>query len=346
MRINSVILEGAKKLYLEGNSIRRVAKLIQEKYGIRIGKETTRRYLSKVLKLRSKTEYLNLKRGCRLDPQKIVKLYTDDKLSLNDVARLFNASVGGIKWTLIKNDVKLRTKHEGSTLKIGKYEKRNFDGTDNEKAYLMGITLGDAHVRPTSSFTIEVGTTSTHKSLIDIFTNSFRKYTDGVIVSKDEKRGLRFCSYVNNTFGFLIEVKRNVEIIKDFNQNMFLSFLAGFFDAEGCIVKSKHRKKLRCVIKIGNTNKEILEIIKERLEELQLHPKIYLYSRPGKYHYQKGRKIINRKSYYMLEVCRKEEILQLLNRLELKHEEKINRKSWAIDYISPTNLSLYTGQGN
>ncbi|MFH8132408.1 MAG: hypothetical protein QW321_02265 [Candidatus Aenigmatarchaeota archaeon] len=38
MKITPEILEEAKKLYLEGNSIRKTTKLIQDKFGIEIGK--------------------------------------------------------------------------------------------------------------------------------------------------------------------------------------------------------------------------------------------------------------------------------------------------------------------
>lgn len=197
----------------------------------------------------------------------------------------------------------------------------------------MGITLGDAHVRPTSSFTLEVNTTSPKKNLIDIYNNLYKKYTTGAIVLKDKNKGFRFCAYINNSFKFLLDVKKDNKIIKKLKIEPFLSFLAGFFDAEGCIVKSKHRNSLRCTIKIGNTDRELLGIIKDKLEKLNIYTKIYLYSKKGKYHFYNNKRIINRKPYYMLELNKKNEILQLLNILNLKHKDKIARKSWALNFL-------------
>ena len=334
VKLTDEILKEAKNLYQNGNSLKNTIEIIHQKYNIKIGKETLRTALWKRIKLRNNWEYLNINRGCVLNPNKIKKLYVVNKLSLKDIAQKFNASATGIKWILIKNNVNLRSKYEGLLLKKRKYTKYNFYGNEKEKAYLIGITLGDAHVRAISNYTLEVNTTSTHKSLINIFSSLYKKYTTGVIVSKDKNKGFRFCAYINNSFKFLLDVKKNNEIVNDLGIIPFLEFLAGFFDAEGSIVKSRHRKNFRCVVKIGNTDKELLNIIKNKLETLSIYPKIYCYSKAGRYHYYKGKNIINRKAYYMLEINKRNEILQLFKILNLKHKEKIARKNWALNFLN------------
>lgn len=82
------------------------------------------------------------------------------------------------------------------------------------------------------------------------------------------------------------------------------------------------------------TKKKVREIIKDKLEELDFHPRIYLYSKEGKYHYHNNKIVINRKAYYMLEIFRDKEMLNLFNQLNLKHEEKIIRKNWAINLLT------------
>ncbi|MFH8120196.1 MAG: hypothetical protein QXS37_05330, partial [Candidatus Aenigmatarchaeota archaeon] len=67
MKITPEILEEAKKLYLEGNSIRKTTKLIQDKFGIEIGKTTIESHLKKLIKLRNKKEVMAMKRGAFLD---------------------------------------------------------------------------------------------------------------------------------------------------------------------------------------------------------------------------------------------------------------------------------------
>ncbi len=331
MKITSEILKEAKKLYLEGNSIRKVTKLLQERFGIKVGKTTVEYHLKKVIKLRNKKEVMTMKRGTFLDESEIARLYAEKKLSLKQIAKMFNASPSGIKWILLKNGIKLREKREGLILRKGKYRKPPFKGTPEEKAYLIGITLGDLHVRWNSNFTIEVNTSTTHEAMKDLLVNTFSKYTDGIVWYPDEKKGFRFYAYLDKSFDFLITMKKNVNLIKNFSDEEFLAFLAGFFDAEGSIVKRRWKNGLRHEIKIGNTNKEVLEIIKNKLDELGINSKIYTYkSRKGKFHYLCGRKIINRKDYHILEVVRNESILNLLKMLKLRHEEKIERKRQAI----------------
>jgi intein-encoded DNA endonuclease-like protein len=334
MKLTQEILEDVKKWYLEGNSVRKIAKLIEEKHGVKIGKTTVEYHLKRAIKLRSKKEVMVMKRGTFLDEKEIVKLYTKFKLSLRQIAQRFKASPSGIKWILLKNNVKLRSKRDGEILRKGKYRKPPFKGTLEEKAYLIGIVLGDLHVRmKNSQFTIEVNTTTTRKAMADLLTNIFGKYTDGVICYPDKEKGFRFYAYLDKSFDFLLNAKENVEIVKNFKRQEFLTFLSGFFDAEGSIVKRAFRKSLRYEVKIGNTNKQILEIIQQQLREMKINASIYRYSRSGKYHYLKGRKIINKKEYYMLEIKRKNDVLTLLKILDIKHPEKVERKKEAIQFL-------------
>lgn len=338
MKVTEEILEDAKNWYLQGNSIRKVASLIFEKFGVKVGKETARKYLSKIVKLRTKKGVMTMKRGNYLDETKVVELYIKNLLSMKQIAKLFNASASGIKWVLVKNKVKIRSKRDGIKIRIAKYEKPIFCGTEIEKAYLIGIVLGDLAVRKTSQFTIEVNTASTHKAMIDLLIDTFSKHTDAVIHYRDKEKGFRFYAYLDKSFDFLLKTKENIGIIKNFDANEFLSFLAGFFDAEGCIVKTIHRKKLICKIKIGNTQKKILEIIKNKLEELDIHSNIFLYSNRKNYHWYKGRKIAYKKPYYMLEINRKKDMADFLHKTNLRHAEKIERKIWASNLL---NSSLY-----
>jgi intein-encoded DNA endonuclease-like protein len=324
-KLTKEMLEDAKKWYLEGNFIKKVTELLKEKYGIKIGKSTVEHHLSKIIKLRSKRDVMALKRGNYLDESRIIELYTVNKMSLNQIAELFNASNNGIKWALLKNGVKLRNKLEGLRIRIGKYKKPPFNRNKEDKAYLIGITLGDLHVRKRNSkFTIEVNTTTTHEEMAKLLVDVFRNHTDGIVCYPDNKKGFRFYAYLDNSFDFLIEAKNNLESIKNFDNEEFLSFLAGFFDAEGCIVKRKDKKSLRYLIKIGNTNKQILEIIKEKLKEFGIHANLYKYCDKEKY--------FHKKNYYALEIGRKKDVINFLRLVNMKHPEKIERKKEALEF--------------
>jgi predicted HTH domain antitoxin len=193
VKLTVEMLEDAKKWYLEGNSIRKVTRLLQEKYGIKIGKTTVGNHLSRIVKLRTKKEVMTLNRGTYLDESKIVELYVEKKLSLKQIARLFKASASGIKWLLLKNGVKLRNKLDGLRIRISKYKKPVFNGNKEERAYLMGITLGDLHVRKRNTkFTIEVNTTTTHETMAKLLVDVFKRLLMVLFVIQMRKKVLDF----------------------------------------------------------------------------------------------------------------------------------------------------------
>lgn len=132
----------------------------------------------------------------------------------------------------------------------------------------------------------------------------------------------------------MLEIRENFEIIKNLDREEFLSFIAGFFDAEGSVVKRRHRKKEIYVIKIGNTRKQILEIIKNKLETFGIMTNVYKYSDEGRYHYYKGRLFINRKKYYVLEIAKKKDVLEFLKLVNIKHPEKVKRKEEVLKLYS------------
>ena len=334
MKVSKEMLKKMKAWYLEGNSIRKIAKLVKEKYGIRLGKETVRRYLSTLIKLRSKKEVMTMKRGTFLDEKAIIRLYTKEKLSLKQIAQKFKASPSGIKWLLLKNRVKLRKKLEGLRLRIGKYKKPPFNGSKEERAYLIGLVLGDLAVRENSRFTLEVNTSTTHEAMIKLLVKTFSKHTDGIVWYLDDKKGFRFYAYLDKSFEFLLKAKRDVKIIDKFDGKEFLAFLAGFFDAEGCIVKTTRKAKLRYEVKIGNTKREILEIIRKKLEKLEINSKIFLYKRKGEYNFYNGRKIAYKKPYFVLEIKRKHDMVKFLKKVPISHLEKLERKREAIDFLT------------
>lgn len=332
-KITKEMVEEMKKLYNSGNPIRSVAKLISQKFGVRIGKSTIERYLKKVTKLRSKKEAMALRRGNPLPEDEIIKSYTKEKLSLKQISELFNASPSGIKWILLKNNVRLRDKWDGLRLRIGKYKKPKFNGNKIEGAYLMGLVLGDVAVRKISQFTIEANTSTSKKAMIDLLVETFSKHTDGVVFYPDRKKGgFRFYAFLDASFEFLLDVKKNVEVIRELEGEEFLSFLAGFFDADGCIVKTRRKDKIAYNIKIGNTNREVIGIIKQKLADYEVSSNIYIYALPGKWHRLNGRKILTTKSYWVLEIGKKSDVIKFLKLVKIRHKEKLKRKIEALSF--------------
>jgi len=269
MKVTKEILEDAKNWYLEGNSLRRTQTLIFEKYKVKVSKETLRKALKNVIKLRKREEALILAK------------------------RKF---------------------------------RKSFDGSPSEKAYLIGLCLGDLAVSRHSKFTILVATSSTKESFMKFLVDIFKKYT-GAVGYIPTSKGYAFYAYLDNSFNFLLEAKTNFKIVEKFDESEFFSFLSGFIDAEGCIRLDRSSKYPYYVVKMGNTNLELLNIIKRKLEEFQINCGCYLNSHSNLQRKKKDGEIItSRKDCYIVQISNKKSLSRLLMKITPRYEEKAMKK--------------------
>ncbi len=172
-------------------------------------------------------------------PKKIIltKLYYKEKLTQGQIAKKLNKSMGYIH-VLMKN-YGLRTRKPDYY--HTKYKKSDFSGDMKEKAYLIGFRLGDLYVKllPSRKL-ITVGTTSTKIEQIRLFKKLFKKYGN-VWISKKRKDGNRtFMVLLNRSFDFLLLKKDYIPKWIQSDRKYFLSFAAGYTDAEGCFFVHKN----------------------------------------------------------------------------------------------------------
>lgn len=108
----------------------------------------------------------------------------------------------------------------------------------------------------------------------------------------------------------------------DIDNKCFYHFLAGFFDSEGCVHIYDNHSYAGLSILIYNLNKELLDIIKKRLEEDGFHPKFYKF-------FKKGEKTTNgyirRSDLWAIAMHAIKEVLSLMNKMPIRHREKIDK---------------------
>jgi intein-encoded DNA endonuclease-like protein len=132
------------------------------------------------------------------------------------------------------------------------------------------------------------------------------------------------------SFSFLLNPKNEFDWILK-NNEYFMSFLAGFVDAEGSIFIGS-RKKLG-VFEIGNYDKELLLIIQKKLLELGIKC-------VGPYEDKaKGMiegKYIRKQNYFNICIYKQEHLLRLFKFIgpHLKHKKKINDMKKVIKFIN------------
>ena len=141
--------------------------------------------------------------------------------------------------------------------------RKDFSGKLIEKAYIIGFRLGDLGVRKIypNSKTITVASGSTIKEQIDLIDSLFKDY--GKVRIKTAKNSkINIWVALNESFDFLLSKEIPVWVERD--KKLFLSFLAGFTDAEGNIgIYNK-----QAVFQMGNYNKKILLFINKNLNNL------------------------------------------------------------------------------
>lgn len=152
--------------------------------------------------------------------------------------------------------IQTRTIQEGKALTKPRYKRSDFDGTLEEKAYLIGFRLGDLCIRKThpNSPTIRASTNSTKKEQIELVQKLFHRYGHVKVIGPDKNGATNVRAFLNNSFGFLMP-KSGVEawILK--SKKYSLAFFAGYVDAEGCF-SINYRKQP--VFAINSQDKEIM----------------------------------------------------------------------------------------
>lgn len=200
-----------------------------------------------------------------------------------------------------------------------KHDKANFSGNGGEKAYIWGLVAGDIHARRHNRQVLAELTT-THPAMIDLFFSVFGKYGTPKKYLKHNKITGRneWKEYVllDNSFNFVL--------LDDYelDDENFYHFLAGFFDCEGCFYAYHNSGKVRLSWLLYNSDKELLERIKKRLEKDGFHPKLNKYFKKGEKTTQNYFRGVD---LWALCLYSKEEAIQLMGKIPIKHREKIEK---------------------
>ena len=193
--------------------------------------------------------------------EELYELYVEKQLTFADIARRLDCSPVTIHKRLKACGIQARP--AGGS--VFEYPKKDFDGSLDEKAYLIGLRLGDLHVE-VGNWAIRVRCTSTHQEQIDLIRELFDEYGGIWISEAREKRGTGITAHLNRSFDFLLPQGDEIEqwILDD--DNLFAAFWAGYLDAEGSFITSG----TRAYFKVDPGDKGILYQAWLRLVDLGL----------------------------------------------------------------------------
>jgi len=277
----------------------------------------------------------NGRRSFVISRSKLEDLYIRKKLSSRKIAEFYQCAYSTIDNNIKKYDFPTRNIAEAHII----YPRENFSGDKAEKAYLIGFAMGDLRARKKGkdSETINIDCGSTKKAQIDLIYKLFKPYGK-VWISKPNKRGaIQIECFLNKSFNFLLKKRITVEPWIFKNKKYFLSFLAGFTDAEGSIFISKNQS----VISWGNYNYKLLKQIHAKLNQLNIKTGGVICDHLKGYQGKDGYR--RKADYYHFTCIAKESLKQLLYMLKpsLKHADKRNDSEIAINNIRIRN-KLYS----
>lgn len=243
------------------------------------------------------------------------QLYVRDNLTPHKIAEKFGCSFKTVRNRLKEYGIPFKDPSYARS----RYFKSDFNGSINDKAYILGFRLGDLNVYRVSakSKTIVVRCHTTQQYQVSVVESLFGKFGK-VSVSLNNGHFHVNC-FLNNSFLFLFN--KNLSSwrwIQKAKELTALSFIAGYTDAEGNILINQGRARF----KIDSYDSDILQWISQWLTKKKIDNKLRII-------YKKGEKVSNQSPFpkylWRLNINQMNSLELFLTKITplLKHERRI-----------------------
>lgn len=254
--------------------------------------------------------------------------YINEKLSTWKIEKEYGFCRGTVYRKLKEYGLTTRTLAESNII----YPRKNFEGDELERAYLIGFRIGDLRVRKMwkKSETISLDCGSTKPEQITLIKNLFENY--GHVWISQPKAKVQIEVHLDMSFSFLLSKDIPYWVLS--SKDYFFSFLAGFTDAEGSIYISYGR----AIFSLGNYDYKLLVWFRENLILFGIEcPKVYTDHTKG---YLTKEGYFHNDNYSHLTISKKGSLLKLLTILKkyLRHENRVRQLNAGINNINQRNL--------
>lgn len=201
---------------------------------------------------------------------------------------------------------------------------------------MIGFRQGDLHAMR-EGLGVRISGTTTHPAQIALFRRIFQKYGH-IYTGPWYRRGFphyfwQMVIVLDDSFSFLLPKFNRIPRWIRRNSKTALYFVAGFFDAEGHITvvfnDRRGSKTMELAVMISNSNGELLQEIAWILRNYQ--PRIHLSRRHGTL--VGLDRTIMKKDQWKLAVYRRAAQEKLLVALPLRHQEKVDKASIALEVL-------------
>ena len=268
-------------------------------------------------------------------------LHVEKGMSLNDVATLVgNKSSGYTSWLYRQLGIRCRPFEEarlkGIREKRRKYERKPFDGTDEDKAYLLGLRHGDLSVSKPWKDVVRVSTSTTHPAMANLFRSLFEPYGHVYQHPRYKKDTNTYewnlSAILDNTFEFLFLRIDNIKGWLASDPRLTTAYLPGFLDAEGSItIAGIVDGYIMLSVYYNNSNLDLLKWVQSAIESLGFKTCLCLNKKKGTHTKKYG--ILIRKDYWQLSIYGRVNCQSFLRTLCLRHKEKQQRSELVLTIV-------------
>jgi hypothetical protein len=229
---------------------------------------------------------------------------------------------------------------KGIKEKRRKYERKPFDGTDEDKAYLLGLTHGDLTVSEPWNSVVRISTSTTHPAMVDLFRKLFEPYGHVYQFPRYKKDTQTYewniQVILDDSFSFLLQEFEEVKEWIQESEGRVLSYFSGFLDAEGTVLVTRStRGKIVIFLDYYNEYRPILEWIERKATEFGLGVSLRVNKPIGRG--TTGFRLKHNNDYWQLSIFSTHGIYGFLRRLTPRHPEKIERKELALSAEGKTD---------
>jgi hypothetical protein len=265
-------------------------------------------------------------------------LHNEKGLSLTDIAKMVgNKTSGYTSWLCRQLGVVARPFEEarlkGIREKRRKYERKPFDGTDEDKAYLLGLRHGDLSVSRPWNGVVRVSTSTTHPAMSELFHSLFELYGHVYHHPRYKKDTQSYewnlSTIVDESFEFLLEARELTWEWVSKKKSTLLAYLTGLLDAEGSVVTTRNKRGGTLLfVSWNNSNLSLLNWMRERLREMDYPTSLCLNKKKGVRSKRYG--IIHRQDYWQLSMSGIPRVQVFLRSIQIRHREKMGRTHIAL----------------
>ncbi len=266
-------------------------------------------------------------RDLRSPSRLMLALFVVQKRSKAEIAALFGVQSETITRWLNRLGMPIRNPGDSVSMALSRYPICRFDGSPSDRAYFLGLRMGDLHAQ-IHGRRVRVSVGTSHPAMLHLFQSVFSEYGRVRRYPKFSRiSGYHWCAYcdLDSSFEFLLKKPKMIprDVCED--HELFLSFLAGYFDAEGCISLDGRRGHRGMCLIIKSCDYLVLKGINRRLHALGISTRLHLAAAAG----TAGLK----QNCWYVRACSKNDVAALLRRLPLRHPEKVAKAALALSII-------------